>query len=448
MPQLSPTRPAPVAVGALPAAAGDPRDSDTLLAEIRQTFEVRAALIGLAATASGPREAGHGSVPPQEAVDPRICASLPLALPGGPRLGLLILIDEPGRVLTSAERRRLERAAGRLAEVVAAERGDAAPLAIDNDRLRRENAALQQMRSTFERAAASARLGIWECRLRDERLDWTGGVHDMFDIPAGTPLIRGRILELYSPDSLVQLHRLRSRAISEGTGFALDAAIVTPRGRHRWIRLTADVDRENGRAVRLFGTKQDITEEKLVADRTRWLAEFDVLTGLANRAQFESRLEQMIAARRSPFPGSSALGGLILVDLDGFKHVNDTHGHAIGDACLKEAAARLRAACPRDALVARLGGDEFAILVGTDLDRADMEALGRRIVEAMRRPMEGGYDILRVGASVGIASAGGATPDELFMRADAALYAAKAGGRGTWRVFSPAMAGGLARRRA
>jgi diguanylate cyclase (GGDEF)-like protein len=298
--------------------------------------------------------------------------------------------------------------------------------------IREQAASLAHSRKIFERASAAAMIGVWECDLPDETLRWTDAVYDLFELPRGSALSRDQTLKCYSEDSLKALQRLRSRAIDERGSFNLDAEIITATGRRRWMRITATVECENGVPVRIFGMKQDITEEKLLWERTRYLADFDVMTGLANRSQFQSRfldLGECQADRR-------AIGALVLVDLDRFKQVNDTLGHSIGDACLKETALRLQRVCRDAELVARIGGDEFAVLLGSHLDRSAIEELAGEIVETMSRPLDSGSQAPKLGASVGIARADGCTPMELFSKADTALYAAKAAGRNTFRIFS------------
>ena len=292
--------------------------------------------------------------------------------------------------------------------------------------------ALAYSRKIFDRASAAANIGVWQCSLPDEALHWTDVVYDMFDLPRGSPLDRNEIVKLYAEESVKELHKRRSQAIAERTGFSLDAEIVTPKGNRRWIRITASVECQNDVPVRIFGMKQDITEEKLLADRTRYLAEFDVMTGLANRSQFQARLLGLESGS-SPRP----FGALLLVDLDDFKTINDTFGHIAGDECLKEAAMRLKLVCGEAHFVARIGGDEFAVLLAAHLDRNAIVHLARATVRAMAQPVSIKGRSLEFGASVGGALLADCGPSDLFSRADAALYTAKAAGRNTYSLFEP-----------
>lgn len=303
-------------------------------------------------------------------------------------------------------------------------------------RVIRDYEARARAHEIFERTSAAARLGIWECDLTTERLQWSGGTYDMFGIARDTPLVRKQSLIRYPEHSLKQLEAVRSKALAEGKDFSLESEIVTPGGEHRWIRITAAVECGGKRALRLFGLKQDITQEKAERDRLRYLAEFDGLTGLANRPAFEAAL----AAFCRHIHKSNG-GALLLVDLDGFKDVNDTLGHAAGDECLKEAARRLAQVCGHAILTARVGGDEFAILFGQPgPDVPSVPGVAARIIRAMSRPVDCAGRSFRIGASVGIAYAAACPPHELVRRADMALYAAKAGGRNVFRIFDPRLA--------
>lgn len=284
--------------------------------------------------------------------------------------------------------------------------------------------------SRRENTLALASAGLWECRLRDEALEWTGGVYDLFDMPRGARLHRPQILDFYEPASRRLLAAIRARALTTSGEFRLDTEIVTARGRRRWIRIIGSVEMEGASPVRIFGMKQDVTEDiARLADFNRQ-AKRDPMTGLFNRAAFDERFTKI--------GGCDPVSALMLVDLDGFKNINDTYGHAIGDVCLKRSAARLAQLCPDVALVARIGGDEFAVLIDRHTAKREMRTLGQQIVVALGCPIEHGGLHLRIGASIGIAFAKTGfdcdSPAELFARADAALYAAKAAGRNTVRI--------------
>ncbi|MET7245972.1 EAL domain-containing protein [Methylobacterium sp. EM32] len=182
----------------------------------------------------------------------------------------------------------------------------------------------------------------------------------------------------------------------------------------------------------------DVTEQRRAEQRIAHMAHHDALTGLPNRVLFHQRLAE------AAISGT----GLLMLDLDHFKLVNDTAGHPAGDALLREVAGRLRACLGPEGLVARLGGDEFAIL--KDAGREALAALADRIIAALARPFTLEGQDVAIGVSIGIALAPehGDDPDGLLRKADTALYAAKADGRRTQRLFEPAMDAALQGRRA
>ncbi len=183
-------------------------------------------------------------------------------------------------------------------------------------------------------------------------------------------------------------------------------------------------------------THEDITERRLAEKQLAHMARHDPLTGLSNRAAFREYTDRE-TARRSP--GNSV--AVLCLDLDHFKHVNDTFGHATGDALLCAVAARIKGAIRGSDMAVRLGGDEFAIVqVGVDKP-SQAAALAARLIELLSRPFDlVGHQIV-VGISVGIAYslAYGADTEALLTSADMALYRAKADGRGTYRFFEAAM---------
>ena len=165
------------------------------------------------------------------------------------------------------------------------------------------------------------------------------------------------------------------------------------------------------------------------------LAHSDVLTGLANRALFQTRLR----ASLQDIQRSDVLLGILLIDLDKFKDINDTLGHPVGDELLKQVAERLRKLVRVTDTVARLGGDEF-VIIATHLNKADdAGVLGQTIMESMSRPFHLRGNDIHVTASVGIAICGtdGDDPHQLLSNADMALYKAKEEGRANFQFFDP-----------
>ncbi|MFH6784671.1 MULTISPECIES: putative bifunctional diguanylate cyclase/phosphodiesterase [Methylobacterium] len=178
-----------------------------------------------------------------------------------------------------------------------------------------------------------------------------------------------------------------------------------------------------------------VTQQVAAEARIHQLAHYDTLTGLANRSTFRERLEAVLARE------GSALG-LLFIDLDGFKVVNDSNGHLVGDALLCQVADRLRALCDQPGtVVSRLGGDEFAVTTPLTEPRA-LAAFADRLIDALVAPYPAeGERSLEVGASIGIAVAPehGHEPEALLAHADMALYAAKAAGKRTYRLFCAEM---------
>jgi diguanylate cyclase (GGDEF)-like protein len=183
--------------------------------------------------------------------------------------------------------------------------------------------------------------------------------------------------------------------------------------------------------------KAEIADREELQARSQYLALHDSLTGLGNRLLFKEQLEEALKdVSATPHPLS-----VLFVDLDGFKAVNDTLGHSIGDMLLKLIASRLRDTTTKADRIARLGGDEFAILQTSVAQPDSAIALAESIIEVVGQPCTiDGHDI-SIGASVGIAIGrpGATDAESLLKSADLAMYSAKSDGRGTFRIFDPEM---------
>jgi diguanylate cyclase (GGDEF)-like protein/PAS domain S-box-containing protein len=192
----------------------------------------------------------------------------------------------------------------------------------------------------------------------------------------------------------------------------------------------------NGRPEYLLIMMEDITERRSAEKRIAHMAHYDALTDLPNRALFADLLADALQKAQA----SGTRVGVLGLDLDFFKEVNDTQGHAAGDALLRDVAARLRSCVRETDTVARLGGDEFAVIQTGLLSVKNAKLLADRLIRKIKQPFDIDGQQTFVGLSVGIAlSAPAVSSSDLLKQADMALYAAKQSGRGTFRCFVPEM---------
>ena len=250
----------------------------------------------------------------------------------------------------------------------------------------------------------------------------------------GRPLaeITGRrVLDVLGPATYALDEPYMMRALA-GERVEFELSHTDARGT-RYVRCSYVPDLDaGGRVLGIYGATTDITSMKRVEKELERLAQFDSLTGLPNRNQFNVRIADALARARR-----AGLGvGLLFVDIDGFKRINDTLGHAAGDEVLREFGRRLTTAVRDTDTVARLGGDEFVVVLEGIHRRDECLFIARKIVGAMQRPFHVGASALDVTTSIGIALSEDASvaPETLLQRADAALYDAKAQGRNRYEV--------------
>ena len=239
------------------------------------------------------------------------------------------------------------------------------------------------------------------------------------------------------PDNPSQLTLVRSPL----DGLPLSAVVALPdvdhepawlaeRQRLLWIAIT-------GSSITAAATFAAVRRRAAYQSRIIRTAHIDTLTGLANRLSLNEYLE---TCSTSAFRRMDA--ALLMIDLDGFKYINDTYGHPTGDEILRNVADRLSRLASGEHLLARLGGDEFAFIAFVKDFHRDGRALAESICQALSQPFTIDGVLLTIGTSVGIASLceTGGDPNELMKAADLALYAAKADGRGVARFFTPDLA--------
>ncbi|GAA1973297.1 hypothetical protein GCM10009738_58380 [Kitasatospora viridis] len=201
--------------------------------------------------------------------------------------------------------------------------------------------------------------------------------------------------------------------------------------------------REDPTVGGLVLTLRDVTEQRQMERELTHRAFHDSLTGLANRVLFQDRVDHALSRSRR----SGTVTGVLFIDLDDFKMVNDTQGHAVGDELLVAVSLRLSGALRTSDTAARLGGDEFAVLVEDALRTADVQAIADSVLTAFNEPFRLSSGTARIAASIGVASTEDSVQSaELLTHADLALYAAKAAGKRQWRHYHPSLQAGLIER--
>ncbi|WP_051013960.1 diguanylate cyclase domain-containing protein [Pararhodospirillum photometricum] len=302
---------------------------------------------------------------------------------------------------------------------------------------------LARLRAAEERSNTSRRfagLGIWDWSIDSDTLFWSDEMFGLLGLrPGEMAPSRGRFLALIHPEDTARVSESEAACLDGRKAYDEDYRVVWRDGSVRWLRETANLVRDDtGQAVRMVGVVRDVTQEKEAENRVLRLALHDPLTGLPNRAAFEARLDQVMVRARE----DQRQVALAFIDLDRFKPINDTFGHATGDRVLTIISHRLSEAVRPDDMVARVGGDEFvAVLAGCDNDAQALTVAGR-LLEAIRSPIILDGVIHKVGASIGVSLHPklAATREALVHSADLAMYAAKRGGSLRVRLFTPELA--------
>lgn len=242
--------------------------------------------------------------------------------------------------------------------------------------------------------------------------------------------------EITHPEDLgADLQFVHEMLAGARTTYGMEKRYLHKFGHEVWVQLDVSLVRDAaGKALYFISQIQDISERRRMQERIEHLALHDPLTGLPNSRLLSDRLEQALAAARR---GKRSMG-VLFMDLDGFKPVNDTHGHSAGDRVLKEFAARLKKVLRETDSTARVGGDEFVAILGECRGEADAVRAAGRVIEAMATPFDLGGDVASLSVSVGIAlyPLHASDGQALLQCADSAMYEAKRSGKNSHRTFA------------
>lgn len=303
-----------------------------------------------------------------------------------------------------------------------------------------------------------SKVGVWEMDLKTGKETWDDRTNELYGLPAdGGPRNHDDWQRAVHPEDQARVEADFRRMIDSGR-YEATYRVMLADGTLRHVRSVAALFREPGVPERVIGVNWDVTADVALNEDLRRATQLtearnyelelarvriehnslhDSLTGLPNRRY----LDDMLRRHATTGYGDSGSMALLHIDLDRFKQINDTMGHAAGDAMLVHASTVLRDNCSRDDFVARIGGDEFVVLTTASGGDIELGALAERIVTQMRQPVTYEGHECRFGVSIGIAADRTAPLDakRLLINADIALYRAKARGRNRFEFFSEAL---------
>ncbi|MCG7985559.1 MAG: diguanylate cyclase [Candidatus Thiodiazotropha lotti] len=297
--------------------------------------------------------------------------------------------------------------------------------------------AQKNAEETLNQAQVVAKIGNWRLDLKNEDLFWSDQIYKIFGInPNEFEPSYAAFLDTIYPDDINYVVEQYEGSLKGLFPYDIEHRIIRKDNREtRWVHERCVHHRDiNGDVIHSDGTVQDITDRKLAQEEIHRLAMTDQLTGLANRNQFTRRFEDSVklATREKKHLA------LMVLDLDKFKPVNDTYGHQVGDALLQNVASILKNSCRETDIVARLGGDEFAILLVHPENGNDAGKCAQRIIDDINNPISIAGNNIKIGISIGISffPEQSIKQDDLFYKADLALYKAKKSGRNAYCIFS------------
>jgi diguanylate cyclase (GGDEF)-like protein len=324
---------------------------------------------------------------------------------------------------------------GKVVGVVGVIKDDTAEAEADRA-LMESYAVIERKTEDLIEAQRMGKLATFRCPLDKDIIEWDERAFEFMRLDPETfePTVEN-VRQCYIEGSRERLIALAEKVVASRQPQSDTFKVRRGDGSVIDVHLRATLEcTEDGRPLALFGTMQDVSQERGAARELEQLAYFDNLTGLANRTLFSRELKRVGEACQR----KNHTAALILLDLDHFKEVNDTLGHQAGDQLLGIVGQRLSTVLSEGQFVARLGGDEFAILIEDNVSRQNLDTLCNRVIESLAVPAELSLGTVQTNASIGIALMPdhSVRPDELLRFADLALYTSKEKGRGRSTYYS------------
>ena len=336
-------------------------------------------------------------------------------------IGTLCVLDTSPRSLNAAGHAALDHLASLAEALIAARRTalEALRIATASEAM---VARLERNDRIFRQAERIAMIGSWRMQVGGD-LEWSDNVFHIHGLPVGKVPPLDRAIAFYPPHARDMVSETIAHTLDTHEPFDFESDLITADGRHRRVRAAAEVEVSDGEVTALVGVFQDITNRHELEMQLRRSADTDGLTGIPNRAAFDRELDA--AMRHAQATGAPLM--LALIDLDGFKAINDSLGHGAGDDVLRMTGAALTHTCLRNCFVARIGGDEFAVVISDPAMIADPDRVRLDIEAALRVSVEANGITMTSAGSVGFALFDDDCHSlrDFARRADQVLYAAK-----------------------
>lgn len=363
----------------------------------------------------------------------RSYAGCPIRNSAGHVIGALCLIDQKENKFSQRTLKVLEHFAAAVDDVIRLHETSLHSQHIASE-LQAKNERLHAANRIFMQAEQVAKIGSWELEIDSDKTSWSEGVYRIHGMEPGPDFTAEQCISFYDKSDRARVAVSIRRAIQERGSFELEAVLNLPNGQARPVYVSGEfIETDGERPARLVGVIRDISAQYEARSALEHSANHDSLTGLPNRHAFDRILQSRL--REQNQRGQEIM--LVIIDLDGFKDVNDTFGHVAGDIVLEEATQRMRSVPLEGVMLARWGGDEFVAVLpeGTSLEETVNYA--KAITEKICIETDIGGQSISLGATCGIArSTKQMAARELIRRADTALYHGKKTNPGDVTVYN------------
>ncbi|WP_372520086.1 EAL domain-containing protein [Qipengyuania sp.] len=306
--------------------------------------------------------------------------------------------------------------------------------------LQESHLALRKANRLFRQAEKLAGVGSWEFDIEANLLSWSDETYAIAGLEPGEPVTLEAAIAMYDPADQPTIQTALGSLLEDRIAANIEADFIAADGQRKRVHVVGEyLSGDNEGSPKLVGIFRDITEAYQARLALERAADFDCLTDLYNRNAFDRILRRRLERFRETGRDSCVL----MFDLDGFKHINDTFGHVAGDVVLKEISDRILQAIPSDSVAARWGGDEFAVIAPEGMSRDGVHALAESLTDTVQRQVDFSGNVVGVSATCGIARMDelGSANDvsELMRRADLALYYGKAREPGRVHFYKTAL---------